>query len=46
MAQATPWDRLVVDKFTVAQLVNHYPTLYETPIFVALFTTDCHWFVL
>jgi hypothetical protein len=41
--QLRPWDWALHEKPSVAQLLKHFPTSYETRRFIAVFTTALHW---
>jgi hypothetical protein len=41
----TQLGRIPLKKLRVAQLVDKFPTLYETRRFIAVFTKACHWFL-
>jgi hypothetical protein len=38
MGELITWNRLLLEKLTVAQLVEKFPTLYGTSRFIAVFT--------
>jgi hypothetical protein len=44
-SQLTSWNRVLLEKLTVAQIVKSVPAFYVTRKFIILFTRVCHWFV-
>jgi hypothetical protein len=36
-------DRAILEKLIVTQLVNKFPALYGTRMFITVFTTARHW---
>jgi hypothetical protein len=43
--QLTPWNRVLLEKLSVAQLLKNFPTFYGTQMFVTVFTRALHWSV-
>jgi len=41
--EITPWNRIVLDKLTVAQLPKKFQAFYGIRKFIAVFTTTRHW---
>jgi hypothetical protein len=39
----TPWNRVVLEKLIVTQLVKEFNAFYETRRFITVFTRACHW---
>jgi hypothetical protein len=46
VVELTPWNRVVLEKLTVAQLVKEYPTINETRRPSNMSTTVCHFTLL
>jgi len=41
--QPTPWDRILLQKQRVTQLVKEFPAFYRIQIFTIMFTRAHHW---
>jgi hypothetical protein len=41
--EVTLWNRVLLEKLTVTQLLKKLPTFYGTREFITVFTRNCHW---
>jgi hypothetical protein len=39
----SPWNRIPLEKLTVAQLVKNFASFYATRSFITVSTRACHW---